>query len=175
VSPLLESGQLIKTDSCTCPEGIITYQCTIDGSQPGGFTIWNGTAFSCGQSNNILLRNNLFNMPTGAFGSCNDGIISGRSLGVSSDGTNIYTSQLQVNVTNGSRSELVGRTVQCVYSPDGVTYNIINSSTILITGNSYSYMYIHNSVSPITKIKFKQLAGYMNILALLLPERTEES
>ncbi len=134
VSPLLESGQLIKTDSCTCPEGIITYQCTIDGSQPGGFTIWNGTAFSCGQSNNILLRHNLFHTPTGAFGSCNDGIISGRSLGVSSDGTNIYTSQLQVNVTNDSRSQLVGRTVQCVYSPDGGTYNIINSTIIMITG-----------------------------------------
>ena len=135
VNSSLESRQLIKTDSCTCPEGIITYQCTIDVSQPGGFTIWNGTAFSCGQSNHILLRHNLFNTPTGAFGSCNDGIISGRSLGVSSDGTNVYTSQLQVNVTNSSRSGLVGRTVQCVYSPDGSTYNVINLTTITITGS----------------------------------------
>ena len=137
VNSFLESGQLIQTDSCICPEGIITYQCTIDVSQPGGFTIWNGTAFSCGQFNRILLRHSLFDSLTGAFGSCNDGIISGRSLGVSSDGTNntIYTSQLQVNVTNSSRSGLVGRTVQCVYSPDATIFSIIDSTTIAITGS----------------------------------------
>ena len=134
MNPLLESGQLIKTDSCTCPEGIITYQCIIDGTDPGGFTIWNGTAFNCGQSNNILLRHNRFGTTDGAFGSCNNGIISGRSLGVREG--NIYTSQLQVNLTSGSSSDLVGRTVQCVYSPDGSTNIVINSTTILITGNS---------------------------------------
>ena len=139
VNSLLESGRLIKTDSCTCPEGIITYQCTIDVSQPGGFTIWNGTAFSCGPFNHILLRHNSFNSSTGAFGSCNDGIISGQSLGVSSDGTYVYTSQLQVNITNSSRSGLVGRTVQCVYSPDATIFNVINSTTIAITGNSPVY------------------------------------
>ena len=133
MNPSLESGQLIKTDSCTCPEGVITYMCVIDGTDPGGFTIWNGTAFNCGQSDNILLRHNLFGTQTGAFGSCNGGTISGRSLRVSSD--NIYTSQLQVNVTNSSRSELVGGTVQCVYSPDGSTYIVIDSTTITITGS----------------------------------------
>ena len=106
--------------------------CVIDGTDPGGFTIWNGTTFNCGQSNNILLRHNLFGTQTGAFGSCNEGTISGQSLGVSPG--NVYTSQLQVNITNSSRSELVGRTVQCVYSPDGSTYISINSSTIMISG-----------------------------------------
>ena len=138
VNPLLESGQLITTDSCICPEGVITYQCIIDGSEPGGFTIWNGTAFSCGQSNSILLRHNLFSTPSGAFGSCNNGIISGQSLGVSPG--NVYTSQLQVNVTNSSRSELVGRSVQCVYSPDGSTYIVVNSTTITITGIACTYV-----------------------------------
>ena len=138
VNPILESGQLITTDSCTCPEGVITYQCIIDGSEPGGFTIWNGTAFSCGQSNSILLRHNLFTTQSGAFGSCNNGIISGQSLGVSPG--NVYTSQLQVNVTNSSRSELVGRRVQCVYSPDGSTYIVVNSTTIRITGIASSYV-----------------------------------
>ena len=33
-----------------------------------------------------------------------------------------------------SRLKLVGRTVQCVYSPDGSTYIVINSSTITISG-----------------------------------------
>ena len=123
MNSLLESRQLIKTDSCTCPEGVITYMCVIDGTGPGGFTIWNGTAFNCGQSNNILLRHNLFGTQTGAFGSCNGETISGRSLRVSRG--NVYTSQLQVNITNSSRSELVGRTIQCVYSPNGSTYIII--------------------------------------------------
>ena len=146
VNSFLESGQLIQTDSCTCPEGIITFKCIIDGSEPGGFTIWNGTAFNCGQSNNILLRHNLFNTQTGAFGSCNNGIISGQSLRVSAEG-NVYTSQLQVNVTNSSRSDLIGRTVQCVYSPDGNAHIVINSTTVMITGNSYVY----NIVSHITR------------------------
>ena len=128
----LDSGQLIKTDSCTCPEGVITYRCIIDANVTGGFTIWNGTAFNCGPSNNILLRHNSFGGQSGAFGSCNDGIISGRSLGVSNG--NIYTSQLQVTITNSSRSGLIGRTVQCVYSPDGSTNLIINSTTIMLTG-----------------------------------------
>ena len=138
VNPLLEYGQLIKTDSCTCPEVVITYQCIIDANVPGGFTIWNGTAFNCGPSNNILLRHNSFSGQTGAFGSCNNGIISGRSLGVSEG--NVYTSQLQVNLTSSSRSGLIGRTVQCVYSPDGSTNIVINSTTIMITGNKlYTY------------------------------------
>ena len=127
------SGQLTKTDFCTCPEGDITYVCVINGNGRGGFTIWQGTAFNC-QSNHILLRNNLFGS-SGAFGSCNNGIISGRSLGVSEG--NVYTSQLQVSVNSDSRSDLIGRTVECVYSPDGSTNNLINSTTITITGNYF--------------------------------------
>ena len=92
MNSLLESGWLIKTDSCTCPEGVITYMCIINGMDPGVFTIWNGTAFNYGQSNNLLLRYNLFGTQTGAFGSCNDGTISGQSLGAGAG--NVYTSQL---------------------------------------------------------------------------------
>ena len=149
-NPFLESGQLIKTDSCTCPEGIITYQCVIDGTDPGGFTIWNGNAFNCGQSNNILLRHNLFSTQTGAFGSCNNGIISGQSFRVSEG--NVYTSQLQVNVINSSRSDLIGRTVQCVYSPDGNTHIVINSTIIMITGNSYVYNIVSHITKPNSKV-----------------------
>ena len=110
--------------------------CVIDGMDPGGITIWNGTAFNCSQSNNIIrLRHRLFSTQTGAFGSCNDGTISGRSLGVGAG--NVYTSQLQVNITNSSRSELVGKTVQCVYNPDGSTDIVINSTTIMISGRVY--------------------------------------
>ena len=118
------SGQLIKISNCTCLEDIITYNCVITGS---GFTVWQGNAFDCSaQNNKTLLRHTLFG-GSGTMKQCNGGAIVGRSLGVSGD---IYTSELNVTAS----SDLIGRTVECAYSPNGITVTPVNSTTIGLTG-----------------------------------------
>ena len=116
-------GDLNEISSCTCPNGVITYTCAVNGL---GFTIWRGSAFNCpAQLNRILLHHMSFN--SGTMGLCNGGGIVGRSLGVSED---IYTSQLTVTVT----PNLVGRTIEYAYSLTGATVTPINSTMIILTG-----------------------------------------
>ena len=122
---VVEKGlcDLTKTSSCTCPNGVLTYTCVVNGL---GFTIWQGSAFECSaQGNRILLRHMSFTSDT--MGRCNGGGIVGRSLGVSED---VYTSQLTVTVTQN----LINRIIECAYSPNGVTATPINSTIIAISG-----------------------------------------
>ena len=116
-------GELNKISSCTCLNNDITYTCAVNGL---GFTIWQGSAFDCpAQLNRILLHHTSF--ASGIMGLCNGGTIVGHSLGVSGS---VYTSQLTVSVT----SNMIGRMIECAYSPMGVTITPINSTTIAITG-----------------------------------------
>lgn len=126
------SGRLIKTSNeCTCPGDIVTYNCNITGS---GFTVWRGSAFDCPErESRIRLRHSLFGTDDGSMGLCNDGVIVGRSLGVSTDSLNntVFMSQLIINLT--STSNVVGQTVECVYLI-GAEETIIGSTIVDIAG-----------------------------------------
>ena len=113
------SGQLVKVSNCACIGDILTYKCTVTGP---GYTVWQGSAFEC-PGNNIQLRHSSY--VNGTMGQCNDGLITGHSLGVSN---NIYTSELNITVSTG----LTGRIVECVHR--NMTMNRIGSLTIEVTG-----------------------------------------
>ena len=134
----IKQGQLIKLNSCTCPNEILTYNCVINTTVAGGFTIWQGEAFTCpNEGDRILLRHNSFDSPGGAFGRCSNGAIKGRSLPIGAlvviGNTYVYTSQIQINLT--ANPNLIGRMLDCIYSPNGNTRIEINTSRIDITGN----------------------------------------
>ena len=76
--------------------------------------MWTGSAFSCGTTNEIILRHDLFSNST--TGVCNNGAIVARSIGVVNDS---YTSQLEVTVNSGFNNN----TVKCntVISDTGVS------------------------------------------------------
>ena len=99
-----------------------------------GFTIWRGSAFDCADSR-ILLRHSSFGSSSGTMGLCNDGAIMGRSLGISSNSLNnpVYMSQLMVNLS--AISNVIGRTVECIYRNIDSVETIIGSATIEITGH----------------------------------------
>ena len=121
-------GELLTTNNCTCAGDTVAYSCNVAG---GGFTIWRGTAFDCSASqNSILLRHSSFGS-SGTMGTCNNGVIAGHSVGVSSDNS-IYTSQLKIDLA--SSPSLVGRTVQCVYRNTQNVEVTIGSVTIQLTG-----------------------------------------
>ena len=120
----------MSINDCICPGDIATFNCNVTGS---GFTIWRGSAFDCPAVDSIiLLRHSLF--ANGVMKLCNDGVIVGQSLGISTNsmGNTVYMSQLMVNVT--ASSSTIGRTVECVHrSPDGMD-TLIGSTTLEITG-----------------------------------------
>ena len=90
-------------------------------------TVWTGTAFNCSSSNNdILLLHTPFSSSEGDYGSCNNGAIVGRNLGVEG---NYYTSQLNVTIT----PDIAGKTVECFYD-DGHIATLLFILTIPTTG-----------------------------------------
>jgi hypothetical protein len=110
--------------NCSCPGEKLTFICIIN---EGGTTLWTGTAFSC-NSNEILLRHSQFSVPGGTSGSCNNGAISGRSIGVTD---RCYSSQLNVTVSSG----LNGRTILCNH--DGTGIRNIGASTLSVVTGKY--------------------------------------
>ena len=111
-----------SVNDCTCPGYITSFQCDVTG---GGYTVWRGSAFDCQSSGNeIFLLHSDFMGSTVI--TCNDGQIVGRSLEVTN---NCYASQLDVNIT----TEIVGRTVECVYESGSSAEVIIGSSLLSIT------------------------------------------
>ena len=103
-----------------CPGDVLTYNCIIIG---GGNTIWSGTAFNCpSKSNETILRHSQF--ARGTFGSCNDGAITARSLGVVNS---CYSSQLNVTVS----SDMNNQNIQCAHSSDRIV--TIGVETLSIT------------------------------------------
>ena len=108
--------------SCACPGKVLTFICIINGE---GSTLWTGTAFSCNM-NEIILRHSQFSLPEGTSMSCNNGAISGRSIGVTD---RCYSSELNVTVS----PNLNGRTILCDH--DGTTQRNIGASTLnVVTG-----------------------------------------
>ena len=125
-------GQLVAVSECTCPGKELRLECTV----VGGFsTLWRGTAFDCiGQSNQIQLNHARFGSGT-ATGVCNNGIIIGRNINRTFDGTNsIFTSQLTINLPllNDTSNTLDGRTVQCAHSMSD-TIDVVGIHTIAYT------------------------------------------
>ena len=103
----------------------------------GGNTEWGGTAFNCPDNiiaNKIILSHTLYSTQGGARGSCNNGDITVRSLGVNGS---CYTSQLNITVWNASS------TVQCTHNADSGPI-LINQS--LITTRSSMYATTSNNV-----------------------------
>ena len=97
--------------------------------EPGGATLWNGTAFNCA----IILLHHYYLSTDGAIGSCNNGTIVGRSLSV--EGNN-YTSQLNVTVT----SDTAGETIMCFHyngNDNGYNFTLQFSIATPITGLSH--------------------------------------
>ena len=120
----------MKINDCTCPADVVTYNCNVTGS---GFTIWRGSALDCpAVSSIILLRHSLFS--NGVMKLCNEGVIIGQSLGVSTDslGNTVYMSQLMVNLT--ASSNVIGRTVECVYHNPSEVDALTASTTLEISG-----------------------------------------
>jgi hypothetical protein len=116
-------------NDCVCPGDKLTYRCTVQGSAVGA-TIWNGTAFSGCQQNEIFLQHWQYTPTGGPASICNNGAIVGQSLGVQG---NNYTSQLNVTIT----PETAGKTIMCVYDDLIGNQPTIKFSTI-IPGNHFS-------------------------------------
>ena len=111
--------------NCVCPGELMVFTCNIIG---GGNTLWDGSAFSCA-SNEIFLRHSQFSLPAGISGSCNNGAIMGRSIGVT-DGC--YSSELNVTVS----SDLSGRTIQCNHDGSDGLRTIGVTTLNVVTGKS---------------------------------------
>ena len=110
IGATLEGLRLVSTSGCGCFGETLVYECTVMG-EPGGATVWTGSAFDC-RSNEITLLHRLFTHSSGTSRECNNGSIVGRSLSVEG---NLYTSQLNVTVTH----DLAGKTILCVYDNMG--------------------------------------------------------
>ena len=119
-------------NDCVCPGDQLTYRCTVQGS-PNGATIWSGTAFSGCPQDDILLQHRQFTPTGGTTGSCNNGVIVGRSL---DEQGNNYTSQLNVTIT----PETAGKTIMCSYDAlDG--QNIMIKFSTITPGNHAPLLY----------------------------------
>ena len=119
-------AQLHKFHDCVCPGYDISFECTVFG---GGFTVWRGSAFNCPLSlNEILLSHS--NFEDGTIRTCNNGAITGRSVGVMN---NFYTSRLVISFTR----ELDGMTIECIHE-DGSTTAMVIGSSMLSTTTGFS-------------------------------------
>ena len=116
--------------NCACPNEILTFTCNVIG---GGITLWSGTAFSCTQ-NEIFLRHSQFSEPNGTSRSCNDGTITGRSIGVTNG---CYSSELNVNIS----ATFTNKTVQCIHDASTGPRTIGVSTLIVATGKKILIAY----------------------------------
>ena len=127
-------NDMTTKSACTCLGYPQTYVCAVVG-EPGGTTVWQGSAFNC-TSGEISLFHDRYESDEGALGDCNNGDIVGRSLrAVSSIDNNnstvtSYVSQLSVTVS----SNIIGKSIECVHD-DGTTQTptIVGHSTITAT------------------------------------------
>ena len=109
-----------KNTGCACVDSLLTFTCTAVG---GGSTLWDGTAFDCiGNGNSILLRHDRFSSG-GVDGQCNNGAITGQSIGVENE---CYTSQLNVTVD----PTLNMRTIRCTHT--SLTRTTIGETTLTV-------------------------------------------
>lgn len=108
------------------------FECNVVGA---GTTVFEGSAFDCENSHNeIKLLHLRFNSTDGARGTCNNGIIVGRSTGVEDS---LYTSQLDVRIS----SNLIGRTVECIHDNGTTTETVGIYSLMVANGNGETSMH----------------------------------
>ena len=66
-------GQLLILNECVCPGHELRFECTVTG---GGFTVWMGSVFDCGEyGNQIYLRHSQFEHGVAIGAQCNGKII----------------------------------------------------------------------------------------------------
>lgn len=118
---------LHKGNGCTCPGQVVTYECSVNGSD-GFATVWKGNALDCPENGDTitLLHSQFANGM--ASGNCNNGAIVGQGVSPSGDTINSFTSLLRVTVN----SSLYGKTVECAVD-NGITTTILQSATIELT------------------------------------------
>ena len=92
----------------------------------GGATVWLGTAFQCDGNTHgfIALRHTQFGRSHKPEGTCNNGAIIARAIGVVNDS---YISQLNVTVS----TELNNTTVECCHDYN-LTTTVIKSINIIV-------------------------------------------
>ena len=99
-----------------CLRRNLTLECTISGGERDT-TVWQGTAFSGCNNDEIALIHNRFGGVSGASGVCNSGAITGWSVRVENNSS--YISQLEVTVT----AEMIGKNIVC-NRDNGTIYTI---------------------------------------------------
>ena len=115
--------------SVLCPGDIIVINCSIVG---GGITAWNGSSFQCNDHNTniIALRHTQFKQSQKPRGTCNNGDIVARAIGVVNDS---YISQLNVTVTPA----LNNTTVKCWHDYN-LTETIVKTVDIVLASHKIS-------------------------------------
>ena len=124
---ILVASVSVKTCSTyrviSCSGDVLTTECAIMG---GGATVWQGIAIQCDSNNRefISLRHSQFLESSKPEGTCSNGAIVARALGVVNGS---YVSQLNVRVS----LELNNTTVECVHSYN-LTETLIRSIQIIV-------------------------------------------
>ena len=122
---LTGNARLLLMTRCVCPGTLITYQCTVSG---GGTTVWQGSSFSCDNSDDgtLPLRHSRFDNGS-LIKECNSDniMIVAREIEVMGDN---YTSQLIIPVTQ----EIDTKTVECAHD-NGTITTVVGTSTVNIT------------------------------------------
>ena len=114
---------------------MLPFYCTAVG---GGSTIWSVTAFDCTE-NDIILRHSEFT--DGTSGECNDGTITGHSVGVEG---NCFSSRLDVTIS----AELHNKTVVCslTESEGGLEREIGSTSIMVLRGRLCLVSSVHTII-----------------------------
>ena len=106
------TGRAIRAfeSNCTCIENGLSIVATCTAVEDG-ITIWEGSAFHC-PGDSIVLLHSKFNTSERSQGTCNDGAILARAIGVDSGD---YISELNVTVTNSTFNSFYNKTLMCVH------------------------------------------------------------
>lgn len=121
----------LSANECICPGDQLMYECTSIG---GLATVWEGTAFDCGQaSNQIFLRHSKFSSQSSpAEGECNNGNI--RALGIRVLNSTAFISQLNVTVTK----DMNNKTIECAtHYLNGTRVTVGMSTVVVATGKKH--------------------------------------
>ena len=138
------------------------FQCSVIGE---GNTVYEGSAFDCHSSRNeITLLHSRFSSNSATSKVCNNGDIVGKSLRVEDD---CYTSQLSVKVS----SNLIGKTVKCLYDNGSATETVGMYSIAVINGNGLEHAFMFNIAHQLP-INFSYLMECMKYHVYFCPIET---
>ena len=115
----------------------MTYECTAIGS-PLGTTVWRGTAFDCTSGEiSLLHRAYAETSVLRAYGECNNGLITAKSLSVAD--SMCYTSQLNITISNN----VIGKSIECHYDDSNTTTLQLVGAANIITSKSNKLILYH--------------------------------